>query len=78
MFFPDKKLIQYDAGKLQMLDVLLKDLKANHHRALIFTQMSKMLDILEEFLCLHGMFGLEVLRNRSFVMILRFRLLVVV
>ncbi|KAJ3007058.1 swr1 complex component, partial [Thoreauomyces humboldtii] len=52
--FPDKRLIQFDCGKLQTLDRLLRTLKAGSHRALIFTQMTKMLDILEVFLNLHG------------------------
>ncbi|KAJ5096281.1 hypothetical protein NUU61_005637 [Penicillium alfredii] len=52
--FPDKRLLQYDCGKLQRLDQLLRDLKAGGHRALIFTQMTKMLDILEQFLNIHG------------------------
>jgi SNF2 family DNA or RNA helicase len=53
-FFPDKKLVQYDAGKLQTLAQLLRTLKQGGHRALVFTQMSKMLDILEAFLNIHG------------------------
>jgi SNF2 family DNA or RNA helicase len=53
-FFPDKKLVQYDAGKLQTLAQLLRQLKQGGHRALIFTQMSKMLDILEAFLNING------------------------
>jgi len=53
-FFPDKKLLQYDCGKLQTLDELLKKLKTENHRVLIFSQMSKVLDILEIFLSLHG------------------------
>jgi len=53
-FFPDKKLVQFDAGKLQRLAELLRKLKAGGHRALIFTQMSKMLDILEQFLNLNS------------------------
>jgi SNF2 family DNA or RNA helicase len=53
-FFPDKKLVQFDAGKLQTLAELLHDLKRGGHRVLIFTQMSKMLDILEAFLNLNG------------------------
>jgi SNF2 family DNA or RNA helicase len=53
-FFPDKKLVQFDAGKLQTLAELLRKLKASGHRVLIFTQMSKMLDILEAFLNLNG------------------------
>lgn len=52
--FPDRRLLQYDCGKLQRLDKLLRDLKAGGHRALIFTQMTKMLDVLEEFLNIHG------------------------
>ncbi|RKF60479.1 Helicase SWR1 [Golovinomyces cichoracearum] len=52
--FPDKRLLQYDCGKLQTLDKLLRRLKAEGHRALIFTQMTKVLDILEQFLNIHG------------------------
>eukprot|EP00884_Botryococcus_braunii_P006564 jgi/Botrbrau1/15909/Bobra.40_1s0091.1 len=54
VFFPDRRLIQYDCGKLQELAELLAKLKAGKHKALIFTQMAKMLDILEVFLNLHG------------------------
>uniref|UniRef100_A0A670Z8P8 Snf2 related CREBBP activator protein n=1 Tax=Pseudonaja textilis TaxID=8673 RepID=A0A670Z8P8_PSETE len=52
--FPDLRLIQYDCGKLQALDVLLWQLKAGAHRVLIFTQMTRMLDVLEQFLNYHG------------------------
>jgi helicase SWR1 len=52
--FPDKRLLQYDCGKLQVLDKLLRRLQADGHRALIFTQMTKVLDILEQFLNIHG------------------------
>lgn len=52
--FPDKRLLQYDCGKLQRLDGLLRELQAGGHRALIFTQMTKVLDILEQFLNIHG------------------------
>ncbi|ROT37089.1 hypothetical protein SODALDRAFT_334159 [Sodiomyces alkalinus F11] len=52
--FPDKRLLQYDCGKLQALDRLLRKLQAGGHRALIFTQMTKVLDILEQFLNIHG------------------------
>jgi superfamily II DNA/RNA helicase len=54
LFFPDRKLVQYDSGKLQTLCNLLRDLKRGDHKCLIFTQMSKMLDILEIFLNLNG------------------------
>lgn len=52
--FPDKRLLQYDCGKLQRLALLLRELQAGGHRALIFTQMTKVLDILEAFLNFHG------------------------
>lgn len=86
VYFPDKRLVQYDCGKLQQLAVLLRTLKSGGkfffplhsfvlptflfssmewvrrlfiylsigHRALIFTQMTRMLDVLEAFLNLHG------------------------
>ncbi|KAL4459188.1 hypothetical protein ABPG75_014053 [Micractinium tetrahymenae] len=54
LFFPDRRLIQFDCGKLQELATLLARLKAGGHKCLIFTQMSKMLDVLEAFLNLHA------------------------
>ncbi|KAK9096057.1 hypothetical protein Sjap_021554 [Stephania japonica] len=54
VYFPDRRLIQFDCGKLQKLAVLLRRLKSEGHRALIFTQMTKMLDILEAFINLYG------------------------
>lgn len=52
--FPELRLIEYDCGKLQTLGRLLNELKPQDHRVLIFTQMSRMLDILEQFLNYHG------------------------
>ncbi|CAH8828941.1 unnamed protein product [Trichobilharzia szidati] len=52
--FPDPRLIQYDCGKLQRLNGMLRELKSGNHRVLIFTQMARMLDILEQFLAYHG------------------------
>lgn len=54
VYFPDRRLIQFDCGKLQELSILLRRLKSEGHRALIFTQMTKMLDILEAFISLYG------------------------
>uniref|UniRef100_A0A3Q2ZPG0 Snf2-related CREBBP activator protein n=1 Tax=Kryptolebias marmoratus TaxID=37003 RepID=A0A3Q2ZPG0_KRYMA len=42
------------AGKLQTLHMLLRKLKSGGHRVLIFTQMTRMLDVLEQFLNYHG------------------------
>lgn len=52
--FPDPSLLQYDCGKLQELSRLLRQRKAGGHRILIFTQMTRVLDILEIFLNFHG------------------------
>jgi len=54
MNFPDKRLLQFDCGKLQKMASMLKELKREGHRVLIFTQMSKMLDVLESFMSMHG------------------------
>lgn len=39
-----------DAGKLSVLDSLLRRLKEQGHRVLIYSQMTKMIDLLEVFL----------------------------
>jgi SNF2 family DNA or RNA helicase len=54
LYFPDKLLVQYDCGKLQRLAIMLRDFRAQGHRVLIFTQMTKMLDTLEVFLNIYG------------------------
>jgi SWI/SNF-related matrix-associated actin-dependent regulator of chromatin subfamily A member 5 len=41
-------------GKLNMVDKLLKRLKARGDRVLIFTQMTRILDILEDFMVMRG------------------------
>jgi len=47
---PDKLSLISDAGKLFVLDGLLARLKEGGHRVLIYTQMTKMIDLLEEFM----------------------------
>ena len=39
---------------VQVLDGMLRRLKAEGHRVLLFTQMSKVLDVVETFLCFQG------------------------
>uniref|UniRef100_A0A8C9X7K6 E1A binding protein p400 n=1 Tax=Sander lucioperca TaxID=283035 RepID=A0A8C9X7K6_SANLU len=48
--FSDLQLMQMDSGKLEALAILLQKLRSDSRRVLIFTQMVKMLDILEAFL----------------------------
>ncbi|XP_034727184.1 E1A-binding protein p400 isoform X6 [Etheostoma cragini] len=48
--FCDLQLMQMDSGKLEALAILLQKLRSDSRRVLIFTQMVKMLDILEAFL----------------------------
>ncbi|KAJ2781247.1 swr1 complex component [Coemansia javaensis] len=52
--FPEPFLLQYDCGKLQVLARLLRRLVRAGHRVLIFTQMTRMLDVLETWLNLHA------------------------
>ncbi|KAJ4493800.1 SNF2 family N-terminal domain-containing protein [Lentinula edodes] len=52
--FPPPSLLQYDCGKLQRLTALLREKKAGGHRVLLFTQMTRILDILEIYLNFHG------------------------
>ncbi|XP_043921504.1 E1A-binding protein p400 isoform X2 [Protopterus annectens] len=52
--FPELRLVQYDSGKLEALAVLLHKLKSEGRRVLIFSQMVRMLDIMELFLNFHG------------------------
>uniref|UniRef100_A0A8C5EC60 E1A binding protein p400 n=1 Tax=Gouania willdenowi TaxID=441366 RepID=A0A8C5EC60_GOUWI len=47
---PDLQLMQMDSGKLEALAILLLKLRSERRRVLIFSQMVKMLDILEAFL----------------------------
>ena len=39
-----------DSGKLQVLDKLLNRLKEEGHRVLIYSQMTRMIDLLEEYM----------------------------
>lgn len=39
-----------ESGKLAKLDSLLNELKANDHRVLVYFQMTKMMDLMEEYL----------------------------
>lgn len=44
---PDKESLITESGKLHTLDVLLSRLKAQGHRVLIYSQMTRMIDLLE-------------------------------
>lgn len=48
--FSDKQSLISDGGKLTVLDELLQKLKSQGHRVLIYSQMTKMIDLLEEFM----------------------------
>ncbi|KAF7287761.1 hypothetical protein GWI33_003395 [Rhynchophorus ferrugineus] len=47
---PDKESLVTDSGKLFVLDGLLRKLKEEGHRVLIYSQMTKMIDLLEEYM----------------------------
>lgn len=42
------------AGKLHLIDKLLRHLKPRGHRILIFSQMTRMLDIIQDYLGYRG------------------------
>ncbi|XP_075227688.1 chromatin-remodeling ATPase INO80 isoform X2 [Lycorma delicatula] len=50
IIIPDKQTLVTDAGKLYVLDGLLKRLKQQGHRVLIYSQMTRMIDLLEEYM----------------------------
>lgn len=43
----DKESLITDSGKLHTLDLLLTRLKSQGHRVLIYSQMTRMIDLLE-------------------------------
>ena len=47
---PDKEVIITDSGKMRVLDSLLTRLKSEEHRVLIYSQMTKVIDLLEELM----------------------------
>ncbi len=50
LHFPNKNIVLYDSGKLIKMVFLLRAIKYRGQKALIFTQMTKMLDIFEKVL----------------------------
>lgn len=50
MHVPEPKRLIFDSGKLAMLDSLLSDLKSKGHRCLIYFQMTRMIDLMEEYM----------------------------
>ncbi|XP_060081949.1 chromatin-remodeling ATPase INO80-like [Ylistrum balloti] len=50
IYAPDKETLVADAGKLFVLDTLLQRLKTEGHRVLIYSQMTRMIDLLEEYM----------------------------
>ncbi|TDL28392.1 hypothetical protein BD410DRAFT_780893 [Rickenella mellea] len=50
MQVPEAKRLIYDSGKLARLDALLHELKAGDHRVLVYFQMTRMMDLMEEYL----------------------------
>ncbi|KAF2755891.1 hypothetical protein EJ05DRAFT_467329 [Pseudovirgaria hyperparasitica] len=51
---PSMRRFVSDSGKLAKLDQLLKELKAGDHRVLLYFQMTRMIDLMEEYLTYRG------------------------
>jgi ATP-dependent DNA helicase len=60
--FPPERLVSV-CGKLQFLDQLLPALRSRGNRVLIFSQMTRVLDVLEDYLELRGMGNSETETN---------------
>lgn len=50
MMVPEAKRLIYDSAKLSRLDSLLQELKRGDHRVLVYFQMTRMMDLMEEYL----------------------------
>jgi DNA helicase INO80 len=50
MQVPEAKRLIVDSAKLSRLDELLQELKAGGHRVLIYFQMTRMIDLMEEYM----------------------------
>ncbi|PWY96940.1 hypothetical protein BCV70DRAFT_208990 [Testicularia cyperi] len=50
MQVPQMNKLIVDSSKMAKLDELLRDLKANGHRVLLYFQMTRMIDLMEEYL----------------------------
>ncbi|KAF5377629.1 hypothetical protein D9615_005291 [Tricholomella constricta] len=50
MQVPEAKRLIYDSAKLARLDSLLQELKLGDHRVLVYFQMTRMMDLMEEYL----------------------------
>ncbi|CAH0390890.1 unnamed protein product [Bemisia tabaci] len=50
IIIPNKQTLVTDAGKLTVLNELLTRLKEQGHRVLIYSQMTRMIDLLEEYM----------------------------
>ncbi|MCJ1306919.1 putative DNA helicase ino80 [Agyrium rufum] len=51
---PSMRRFVTDSGKLARLDELLRQLKQNNHRVLLYFQMTRMIDLMEEYLTYRG------------------------
>lgn len=50
MQVPEAKRLVFDSAKLSRLDSLLQELKTGDHRVLVYFQMTRMMDLMEEYL----------------------------
>ena len=50
MQVPEAKRLIFDSAKLARLDSLLQELKMGDHRVLVYFQMTRMMDLMEEYL----------------------------
>lgn len=54
MLVPQLQKLILDSGKLARLDKLLHELRQGDHRVLVYFQMTRMIDLMEEYLAFRG------------------------
>ena len=63
----DRNSLITDSGKLTVLDGLLRKLKMQGHRVLIYSQMTRMIDLLEVGLCIMFCYSSQEKSSRKYV-----------
>ena len=65
LYYPPPDVLVEQCGKMALLDRLLKKLRAKGHKVLIFSQMTKMLDLIDSYLDALGLAACRIDGNIS-------------
>lgn len=65
LYYPSPEVLVEQCGKMRLMDRLLNRLHANGHKVLIFSQMTKMLDLIDSYLDARGLSACRIDGNIS-------------